>query len=62
MRRLVFECPTDGFRTSPLVFMRDGRPLGVDAASMQMAEHTLGRHGDAEAVRWESVDMPEEQP
>jgi hypothetical protein len=62
MRRIVFECPLDAFRTSPLVFMRDGYPLGVDAASMQMTEHTLSRHGGADAIRWVSIDMPEETP
>jgi hypothetical protein len=58
-RRLVFECPIDGFRTSPLTFLAGGDPLGLDAASMQLAEHTLTEHDGDELVAWVSRDMPE---
>lgn len=58
-RRVVFECPVEGFRTSPLVFGEPGVP-GVDAASMQIAEHSLLVHDGDESVAFVMVDMPEE--
>lgn len=60
-RRVVFECPVEGFRTSPLVLGEAGVP-GLDAASVQIAEHALLTHGDADAVQYVMVDMPESAP
>lgn len=60
-RRLVFACKADdGFRTSPLVF-REGAAdvLGLNAASVQLAEHAVLAHDGDTSVGFESVDLPE---
>jgi hypothetical protein len=62
MRRLVFECELDGFRTSPLVLDAGATLLGLDAVTIQLAEHTLASHADRDDVQWVSVDMPEVTP
>ena len=64
MRRFVLECQAcpepPRFRTSPLVVGDgvEGVP-GINAASRQLAEHTYEAHGAEQAIRFESVEMPE---
>lgn len=61
MRRFVLECQQcsqSRFRTSPIDATQDGLP-GIDAASVQLAEHTYLAHGAEEAVSFVSVDVPD---
>lgn len=70
MRRFVLECQNcdtwsaaaPRFRTSPLVVGAgaEGVP-GINAASVQLAEHAHAAHGGSESVSFASVEMPEEQ-
>jgi len=55
----VFECPRDGFRSSPIVMgSAEEIPPGVDAASVQIAEHSLLVHGGDDQISFTFVDMP----
>lgn len=63
MRRFVLACSicsASRFRTSPIDATQDGMP-GIDAASVQLAQHTYTAHGAEESVSFVSVDVPERE-
>lgn len=58
MRTFAFECQQDGFTTSAV--RAEGDPdqwPGLDAATLEVAEHALTVHDGADAVRFASVDV-----
>lgn len=64
MRRFCLECTacdSPRFRTSPLLVGDDTESLpGINAASVQLAEHAYEAHGNSDGVRFASVDLPED--
>lgn len=61
-RRLIFECrASDGFRTSPIVFGSGAAELpGLNAASIQLAEHALLAHDGDTSAGFVGIDVPED--